>query len=269
MSQDKELPFWEHFRELGFRLKKVFYAWIVTMILLMALPANIMDIFSGPQAFAGIYRPLIAKILSLIKEYILNSPLTGNIKIMSILGSISAGIELYLLGAFWLSIIIIAPFLTHQIYKFVEPGLYEHEKEILKHYGVWFVALFVAGAIFGFFVVSPIVIWAFVIFAVWFEAEPVVFIVDIYNTVLMTTVFTGFAFTFPIIMLVLIRLGIISTKWIEKNRLVFYIIIFIISAIITPDGGPVADIILAAPVIILTEVALRIGKKYERERAST
>lgn len=263
------MPFWDHLRELGNRLRKVFFTWIGVIVFLMAVPASITEVFSGAQVFTGVYRPLIAGILTFIRDYILNSPLTGNVKVTPILGAITAALELYLLGAFWLSIIIISPFLTYEIYKFVEPALYENERLILRKYGFWFIFLFLFGSLLGFFIISPIIIRTFVIFATWFGAEPVVFIVDIYSTVFMTTIFTGFAFTLPLIILVLIKLGVVSTKWIERNRFIFYVILFIISAIITPDGGLVANLILIGPIIVMTEIVLRVGKKYERERGIT
>lgn len=71
-------------------------------------------------------------------------------------------------------------------------------------------------------------------------------------------------FTIPVIFLILVKFGIIKTTLIAKNRLYFYFGLFVVTAIITPDGGPLADAALFFPMLALFEAALQIGKRYEK-----
>ena len=89
---------------------------------------------------------------------------------------------------------------------------------------------------------------------------------DFYQLVLITVTLTGLAFTFPAIYVLLVRAGLTNTASITHNRRYIYVILFIVTALITPDGGPIADIILFVPMVVMMEIAIFIAKRYEKER---
>jgi len=62
-----------------------------------------------------------------------------------------------------------------------------------------------------------------------------------------------------------VKVGILKTRTLTKNRKYVYAGTFILTAIITPDGGPLADMALFLPIIILFEIAILIAKRYEKE----
>jgi sec-independent protein translocase protein TatC len=72
-----------------------------------------------------------------------------------------------------------------------------------------------------------------------------------------------------VIYVLLVRLGILSTDTVRKNRRYLYAALFIITAVITPDGGPIADFALFIPIALMMEVAVRIAGRYEKERVFT
>jgi len=94
---------------------------------------------------------------------------------------------------------------------------------------------------------------------------PVLSVSDFYSMILTTIGLTGFGFTIPEIFVLLVKFGMVKTSMIAKNRVWFYFILYIVTAIITPDGGPLADIALFIPMVVLWEVALLIAKRYEKE----
>jgi len=69
-----------------------------------------------------------------------------------------------------------------------------------------------------------------------------------------------------VVYVLLVKLGIVGTDIVRKNRRYFYAALFIITAVITPDGGPIADFALFLPIALMMEVAVRIAGRYERER---
>ena len=76
----------------------------------------------------------------------------------------------------------------------------------------------------------------------------------------------GFVFTVPAIFILLVRLGIVSTSIFTKNRLYIYGGLYILIAIITPDGAIVGNTVLFLPLVILLESSVYIAKRYERKR---
>jgi len=84
-----------------------------------------------------------------------------------------------------------------------------------------------------------------------------------------TILFTGFGFTLPVIFVLLVKLGIIETSILTENRKIIYIALFAITALITADGGPLADLALCVPVILLTEISVIVAKRIEKNRIKT
>jgi len=81
---------------------------------------------------------------------------------------------------------------------------------------------------------------------------------------LTTVIFTGVGFTIPIIFILLVKFNIIKRSTFTKNRKYIYAGLFVATAIITPDGGPLADIALFVPLLILMESAVQIARRYEK-----
>jgi sec-independent protein translocase protein TatC len=80
------------------------------------------------------------------------------------------------------------------------------------------------------------------------------------------TGFSGLGFTFSLIFVLLVRLGFVKTTMVTHNRRWFYLGMYIVCAIITPDGGPLADIALFLPIMIIWEISILFARRYERQR---
>jgi Sec-independent protein secretion pathway component TatC len=90
-----------------------------------------------------------------------------------------------------------------------------------------------------------------------------------YNLVFFVMVLAGFAFTIPVFFVLLVKLHILGTKMLTKNRKYVWASILVLTAIASPDGGPLADIALFVPIIILLEGAIWYAKRYEKDRVDT
>ena len=246
----------EHLKELRYRVKISLITIGVVTLILMVAPADL-SFLENPLVF---YKPLISVILEHIRAY----TLPEEVELVGI--RFLAPIELYLFSSLILGFIISMPVIAYEAYKFIDPALYPHEKKLIYPFTLAFSALFTVGALFGLFLVIPFLLKASLLFYGIVGAAPLVYVTDFYSLVLYTTLLSGLAFTFPAIFVLLVRLGFISTSIIEGKRPLFYFIIFLLTAIITPDGGPIADFILFLPIVILMEVAVKIAKKYEKER---
>jgi sec-independent protein translocase protein TatC len=100
------------------------------------------------------------------------------------------------------------------------------------------------------------------------SALPIITAMDFYNLVFITTLVSGFSFTMPAFFVLFVRFGIIKTSHVTTRRRYIYAALYIICAIVTPDGGPLADIALFVPMAVLLEVAVFFGRRYEKEHAS-
>jgi sec-independent protein translocase protein TatC len=256
MSKDKELTFQEHLAELASRLKIILYTLVASTIVFMALPADLSFLHNPP-----VFKPLVSVLLNYIREDIL----PASVKLIA--GEITTPLELYILASFALGVAVTLPVMFYEVYKFVDPALYPEERRMVYPFVAAFISLFIAGAVFGYKILSPFMIWALLPFFEALQVEALVYVMDFYTLVFALVILCGLVFTFPVIFVILVKFNIVGTEILTKNRKYVYAALFVVTALITPDGGPIADIALFAPLVVLLEVGILVAKRYEKQRA--
>jgi len=254
-SAPGSMTFWEHAEELADRLKVVIGVLIILTIAIMILPANL-SFLENPLQF---YDPLIAALLRSMRGQIL----PPNVRLIGL--ELAAPIELYVLASFVIAFALTMPVLAYQLYRFIDPALTPGERRDAYPFVISFSALFALGLLFGYRILTPTIIWGITPFFSAVGAEQVISIMDFYNILFVVTVASGIAFTFPIFLVLLVKYGIIGTETFTKNRRYLYAGLFILTCIITPDGGHVGNIILMTPMIILMETGIFFAKRYEKK----
>jgi sec-independent protein translocase protein TatC len=247
---------WDHLSELRVRLRWVLYSLVATTVFFMVFPANA-SVLQNPLAF---YDPVIALVLQQVVKDVLPKGMT------LIAGEFTAPLEIYLIGSFILGIAASTPVIAYEIYMYVDPALYPHERRAVYPFIASFTILFLIGAAFGYKILAPFMVWAMIPFFSLANAQPFVYVMDFYQLVFMTTLATGFSFTLPVFFVLLVRFGIIKTSMVTTRRRYIYAAMYIVCAVVTPDGGPLGDIALFAPMVVLLELAILFAKRYEKNR---
>jgi sec-independent protein translocase protein TatC len=237
----------------------VLYSLIATTIFFMVFPSNA-AFLKDPLAF---YDPVIALVLQQVVKDVLPSGVT------LIAGEITAPLEIYLIGSFVLGIAASTPILAYEVYKYVDPALYPEERRAVTPFITSFTILFLIGAVFGYKILAPFMIWAMIPFFAMAGATPFIYALDFYNLVFVTVLATGFAFTLPVFFVLLVKFGILRTSYVTNRRRYIYAVMYVVTAVVTPDGGPIADVALFVPMVILLELAVLFGKRYEKNRPET
>ena len=166
--------------------------------------------------------------------------------------------------SFWLGIIVAFPFIFWEFWKFISPGLHEHERRAVR--GVVFVctALFLLGVMFGYYVIAPFSINFLAGFTL--EGLEVAPTLDSYVTYMtMFTIPTGFIFQMPVAAYFFARMGIIGTAFLRDYRRHAIVVILIIAAIITPPDV-VSQTLVAIPLLLLYEVSIMVVGRVQRRR---
>ncbi len=157
------------------------------------------------------------------------------------------------------------PYILWQIWKFISPALYEHER---KHAGSFIVIsslLFFIGVLFGYYVVLPLSINFFGTFNV---SKSIVnqFTVDSYVSMVKTSlVGSGLVFEMPIIIYFLAKLNLVSPEFLRKYRKLAIVINLTIAAIVTPPDIP-SQVIVSIPLLLLYEVSIFIAAIVAKKR---
>ncbi len=255
-DSEKVLPLWDHINELSRRIKIWIYAFLGATLFYLVFPAD-PSFFRNPFQ---LYPPLITAILKGIRERLLPP---GQYTLIG--GTVTAPLEIIVVGAAVFGFATSVPVLAYEIYKFVDPAIKPTERQSLYPFVAAFSVLFVAGALFAFFVLLPFV---FLFSLPFFKAtgfSTLIYADDFYNLIFFVLVASGFAFTIPAIFVLLVKLHVMGTSALRKNRKYVWAITLIATAAASPDGGPLADIALFVPMIILIEGAMWFAKRYEKD----
>ena len=177
----------------------------------------------------------------------------------------------YLKISFFAAFFVTCPFILLQIWKFIAPGLYKHEKIAILPYLILTPILFFLGGILVYYLIMPLAIKFFLSFEttgittslpIQLEAK-----VNEYLSLVMKLIFAfGISFQLPVVLSLLARVGLIDSDFLKKRRKYVIVMIFAAAAILTPPD-PVTQIGLAIPLLILYELSIFSVKIIEKKRS--
>jgi sec-independent protein translocase protein TatC len=227
-----EQPFVAHLVELRDRLIKA--------IIAVAVVAGVLAVFPGPSALYDILAaPLIAHL-----------PKGATLIATSVISPFVVPLKILLMAAFLIAL----PVVLYQVWAFVAPGLYSHEKKLVLPLVISSTLLFFIGVAFCYFFVFGKVFS----FIQSFAPKSITAAPDIeaYLSFVLTMFLAfGAAFEVPIVVVVLARMGIVPIDKLKEFRGYFVVLAFIIAAVITPPDV-VSQLALAVPMCLLYEVGI-------------
>lgn len=247
---DKELPgtmsFLDHLEDLRWTLFKSICAFALAVIIVALFISQFSDLLRWPYDFAVRGRDL---------------QMSGLIN-TSILGVFSVIFYLFLGGGLCLSL----PFMLYFLGQFIAPGLEEKELRLLRPACMGAFALFISGALFSFFVLTPAALRASILFNDMLGFTPLWTASSYYAFVTWTTIGVGAAFQFPLVLLILVHLGLLSHAKLVAFRKYSVVVFLCICAVITPTTDPFTFLLLAIPLSILYELSIVGARRIERKR---
>ncbi len=229
-----DMPFTEHLIELRSRLIRILLSVLVVFLALVGFSRQLYDIFS---------MPLVAQL-----------PANSTMIATDITSSFLAPIRLTL----FLAIILAVPYILHQIWAFVAPALYKHEKRVALPILLSSIMLFYVGMVFAYYIVLGNVLKVFIMFAPD-NVLPMTDIDSYLNFILKLFLIFGVTFEIPVAILLLVLAGVVSVKSLEDKRRYVIVACFGISAVVTPPDG-LSMILLAIPMCLLFELGLFLAK---------
>jgi sec-independent protein translocase protein TatC len=142
-----------------------------------------------------------------------------------------------------------------QIWAFVAPGLYQHEKRLALPFTFLSSFCFLGGAAFGYYVVFPPAFKFLMGYSTDFlQATPTV--KEYFSLALRLLIAFGVIFELPVAMVILAKIGVVDGPFLRKNRKYAFLLSFIIAAILTPTPDVVNQLLMAVPLVILYEIAI-------------
>jgi sec-independent protein translocase protein TatC len=157
-----------------------------------------------------------------------------------------------------------SPIVLYQIWLFVAPALYSHEKRYVIPFVSTSTILFVGGAAFGYFIVFPAFAKFFMHFATDFIL-PAPRLKESFSFCAMLLITFGLTFELPLFIFFLARVGVIDSRMLAHNRKYVIILIFIVAAILTPPD-PLSQVMMAVPLVALYEVSIWVARIFGKKQ---
>ena len=167
----------------------------------------------------------------------------------------------YLKIALLLSLFATAPVTLYQVWAFVAPGLYQHERKAFVAYFVGSLGLLLAGGSFAFYVVFPLIFEFFLSFSTEnIQAMPAI---KEYLSLVMKLLFAfGMSFQIPIVIMLLVRMNVVDAAALAEKRRYVFVWAFVCAALLTPPDV-ISQVLLGVPMLLLYEVGLLLARLKE------
>jgi sec-independent protein translocase protein TatC len=172
---------------------------------------------------------------------------------------------LYIKIGFLAGIFISSPLILWQVWKFIAPGLYTHEKKFAIPFVLMSTTFFVAGGLFSHFIAFP---WTWQFFAS-FATDYMKFVPKIDEAFgLYTKMILGFGaiFEMPTLVFFLARMGVVSAGMLLKYFKYAFLIIFIVAAVISPGTDMMSQVIMAVPMLGLYIISIGVAWIFGKKR---
>ena len=235
-AEDKETTLMDHLIELRDRLIRMLLSVLITFVCLFWVADEIFTLVSQPLS------QLLPEGSSLIATAV-TSPFLVPFKLVLMV-----------------SVLIMVPYLLHQIWAFVAPGLYRHEKRLALPLLVSSVVLFYCGIAFAYFVVLPLLFGFFI----GITPDGVEMMTDIgqYLSFIIAIFFAfGIAFEVPVATFLLIAAGATTPEKLADKRPYVFLGAFVIGMLLTPPDI-ISQVILAVPIYMLFEMGLILSRIF-------
>lgn len=217
----------------------------------------------GIGAFAGVY----------ISKYVINYVTHPMLKALSdahldpkLIYTHPAGFfNLIITLGIYIGIVLASPVVLYQIWLFVAPALYKHERSAIAGFLFSTVFLFLGGIAFGYFVALPYMLK----FLVSFQGPvvPMISINEYFDLTLLVLMGLGLVFEFPILIFFLSLFGIVTPKFLWKNVRYAILVISVVAAVITPTPDAMTMLIFMAPMLALYFVGIAVSAIVVRKKA--
>jgi len=246
-SAERGMTFLEHLEDFRWTVAKSLLAFVIGVGLVAIFIGQIAEFLQMP----------------LLRAYGSAELMQENLKTYRPMGVISVFIQIALLGGLTLSM----PFGLYFLGCFVAPGLTEKERRVLRPACFAAFLLFLAGVAFAFFLILPVTLGFFVRLNLFFEFELLWAASEYYSMIVWFSLATGAFFQFPLIVVILVYLGVLTVEKLREIRRGVFVGLMIFAALLTPGGDFVSLPLTTGFMYALYEMAIWVGARIEKRKA--
>jgi sec-independent protein translocase protein TatC len=177
----------------------------------------------------------------------------------------SGQFSMHIMVSFFAGIILAFPYIFYQFWSFISPALYDNERKHSKGAVFFSSLLFLAGVLFGFFIITPLSVHFLGGYHVSGQVTNQINLNSYVGTVVSCVLASGVIFELPIVVFFLSKAGIVYPEAMKKYRKHSIVAILCLAAIITPPDI-FSQLLVCLPLVLLYEASIFISRSVQRKR---
>ncbi|GBU08563.1 Sec-independent protein translocase protein TatC [Bacteroidales bacterium] len=261
---ENEMSFWDHLEELRWTLARSIIALLIFAIAAFAMMPHIFDQFilapCRADFFLYDYMCKVSAVLSILPDFCDND---FHVEIVNI--NLASQFFKHMSASFYLALVLTFPYLVFELWRFVSPALYEHEKKNIRWAFVFGTLMFFVGCAVGYGLVFPMTLRFLATYELSAEIKNQVSIDSYMDNFLMLIFVMGIVFEFPLVSWLLSKMGLLKKSFFKKYRRHAIVGLVIAAAIITPSGDPFTLSVVFFPLYFLYELSSFFVAANEKE----
>jgi sec-independent protein translocase protein TatC len=201
-----------------------------------------------------IIRPMLAALRSAhLEDHLIYTSPTGYISLIITLGV-------------YIGLVIASPWVLYQVWLFVAPGLYKHERSAVVKFLFSSVFLFLCGIAFGYFIMLPYMLKFLIGLGSQGPIQPLISIDEYFSLILVVLLGLGVVFEMPVVIFFLALFNLVTPKFLWKNFRYAVLIITVVAAIITPTPDATTMLVFMAPMFLLYFLGIGVAAVVVRNK---
>ncbi|MGL5773709.1 MAG: twin-arginine translocase subunit TatC [Bacteroidales bacterium] len=258
---ENEMSFWDHLDELrGVIFRSLIFVTVLMILFFIFMPEIFDNIILAPCRPDFILYEWLCKLNETLHG-ILPDFCGENFHVKLINIKLASQFMTHMTTSFSLGLLFSFPFVLYQLWGFISPALYPHEKKGVAFAFVFGNILFVLGVFVGYIVVFPLTLR----FLIQYELSPLIenqLSLDSYMSNFLTMIFLmGIFFELPLLSMFLSKIGVLRRSFFNKYRRHAIVFTLIAAAFITPSGDPFTLMVVFLPLYLLWELSAVFVKK--------
>jgi sec-independent protein translocase protein TatC len=175
-------------------------------------------------------------------------------------------VGLYINLGLYLGLVLAMPWVLYQIWLFVAPGLYRHERRATASFIISAMFLFLCGIAAGYFGLLPLVLTKVIGFSTGGPIQPWISVNEYFSLILVVLLGLGVIFEMPVVVFILSIFNIVTPKFLLKNFRYAMLVITVLAAIVTPSPDATTMLIFMAPMIVLYFISVLVSYAVVRKK---
>ncbi len=261
-EEEKVMSFWDHLEELRWHIMRSIIAVMVLAVVAFLNRKIVFDyIILAPSSSDFITNRMLCRFGEIIH---VSALCIQNLHLQIINISMSGQFLTHMYISTVAGFIVAFPYILYEIWSFIRPALYDKEQKYSRGAVLISSMLFLLGVLFSYFLIVPLTVNFLGNYQVSDMVLNQVSLKSYINTVVSVTFAVGVVFELPILVYFLTKVGVITPAFLTKNRKYMFVVLLILSAIITPPDM-FSQIMVVIPLVGLYEVSIKVSNRIYKK----